>query len=75
MKDKCDYTIKFKATKRFFNLFKVRMTYTFDVDAEPLNDDVDMNNDSIEEMQFVIEEYAKIKKLTDPQLISYTRYA
>lgn len=75
MKDKCDYTIKFKATKRLFNLFKVRMTYTFNVDVEPLNDDVDMNTDSIEEMQFVIEEYAKVKKLTDPQLISYTRYA
>ena len=34
-----------------------------------------MDTDNIEDMQFVIEEYAKLKNLTDPQLISYTRYA
>ena len=77
MKNNCDYTIKFKATKRFFNLFNVRMTHVINVDAEPYPDDVDadMDTDSIEDMQFVIEEYAKLKNLTDPQLISYTRYA
>ena len=77
MKNKCDQTIKFKATKRFFNLFNVRITHVINVDAEPYPDDVDvdMDTDNIEDMQFVIEEYAKLKNLTDPKLISYTRYA
>lgn len=53
------------------------MTHVINVDAEPYPDDVDvdMDTDSIEDIQFVIEEYAKLKNLTDPQLISYTRYA
>ena len=71
MMNKCDCRIKFKATKRFFNLFNVRTTYVVDVDIE-YNED---KSDSIEEIQYAVEEYAKFKNLTDPQLISYTRYA
>ena len=71
MMNKCDCRIKFKATKRFFNLFNVRTTYVVDVDIE-YNED---KSDSIEEIQYAVEEYAKLKNLTDPQLISYTRYA
>ena len=72
---KCDYTIKFKATKRLFNLFNVRLTYTYNVDAEPIHDGVDMDTESVKEMQLVVEEVAKIKNLTNAKLISYTRYA
>lgn len=51
------------------------MTYTFDVEVEPLHETIDMNTESVEEMQFVMKEYANVKKLMDPQLISYIRYA
>lgn len=73
MMNKCDCRIKFKATKRFFNLFNVRTTYTVNVDIE-YNDKTD-KSDSVEEIQYAVEEYAKFKNLTEPKLISYTRYA
>ena len=75
MNYKCDYTIKFKATKRLFNLFNIRMTYTYNVDAEPNKDGVDMDTESVSEIQYVVEQVAKFKNLTNAKLISYTRYA
>ena len=75
MKCKYDYTIKFKATKRIFNLFNIRITYTYNADAEPDCSDVDMDTESISNMQSVVEEIAKFKNLTNAKLISYTRYA
>ncbi|WP_343288479.1 hypothetical protein [Turicibacter bilis] len=73
MKNKCDCRIKFKATKRFFNLFNIRMTHVVSVDIE-YNDKTDKRN-SMEEIQYAVEEYAKFKNLMDSKLISYTRYA
>lgn len=70
---KCDYTIKFKATKRIFNIFDIRRTYVVSVDAEPLEDGADMS-DSIDEMQDVVNQYANFKNLKNAKLISYTRY-
>ncbi len=70
---KCDCRIKFKATRRLFNLINVRMTHVVNVDIE--YHDKDDKSDSIEDIQYAIEQYAKFENLTDPQLISYTRYA
>ena len=72
---KSDYTIKFKANKKILNLFDVRLTYTYQVDVEALNDDADMNTESLTEMQSVVEEVAALKNLTNAKLISYTRHA
>lgn len=49
------------------------MTHVINVDVE-YEDRAD-KSDSIEDIQYAIEEYAKFKNLIDPQLISYIRYA
>ena len=79
---KCDYEIKFKATKKLFNLFKIRRTHNIRMDIEELQDnterhgaiDIDDNATELEELSIVIGEYAKIKNLIDVKVISYTRY-
>ncbi len=67
------YTIKFKATKRLFNLFNLRMFHSIKVDVEEVGVGAPAE-ESLEEMQYVIEEYSKFKNLTSPKLISYTRH-
>lgn len=37
--------------------------------------DQEDKSDSIEDIQYAIEEYDKFENLIDPKLISYTRYA
>lgn len=69
-----DYAIKFKATKRFFNLFDIRMTHIVRVDVEPLEVGAEIT-DSVDEMQNVVDQYAEFKNLKNARLISYTRYA
>ena len=76
-----DYEIKFKATKKLFNLFNIRRTFSVLMNVEELdkleNYDGAIEGDyttETEELQQVINEYARIEKLTDVKLIQYTRY-
>lgn len=67
------YTINFKATKRLFNLFNLRMTHSINVDVEALEEGIS-TDERLEDIQYVINEYAKLKNLSNIKLINYTRH-
>ena len=84
-----DYTIKFKATRKLFNLIKIRYTHAIylteqdyvesEVSAAGVNAGVNhqLDNDysELEFIEYVVNEYSKIENLTNVKLISYTRFA
>lgn len=72
---KCDYQIKFKANKSILNLFNIRKTYIVHVDIEELDSSDTIDNSSeLDDINYVIKEYGKLKSLSDVQLLCYTRY-
>ena len=64
-----DYTFIFKATKKVFNLIPVRMKHVIHADVDGIED-----TDSLEEINHVVNEYAKKNNMYNVKLLSYTRY-
>lgn len=65
--------VKFKAKQRLFNIITINRTMTIKADVEPKNV-CDTSFDGIDDIKQLISEYSDYKKLSDPKLLSYTRY-